>query len=342
MVGRIVVLSTIANSGKGGIASSVANSVSILGRAGINYKLVTTHAPLSSVGTRFVIFLRALLEILIKHQQGDIYFLHVGPKGSLIRKVLLALAIKARRGRIITQYHSPLFLQYMKRRAVLRSLLSLLAKLSDVNLALNIYWKRVFTRGLCQDFEILPNPIISRPNTPRSSFDSKKGTISIACVARLVEEKNVQEVIRYAQNDERVALRIAGGGPYKPVLENLAKDSVAKDRICFLHWVTNQEARDLMENSDIFILPSKYDSFGIVFAEALLCGTPVIAPRIPAVMKTLKGLIGVAYASTAEEIADHVDKLLKLRRQTIKSSAELRFSEEDYIKKLESIITKRL
>lgn len=74
-----------------------------------------------------------------------------------------------------------------------------------------------------------------------------------------------------------VVLELGGDGPQRGELERLAQDLGVGERVRFLGHLSPEEVRRAMHNAHIFALPSEYETFGVVYAEALSCGLPVIA-----------------------------------------------------------------
>ncbi|MHB1768656.1 MAG: glycosyltransferase family 4 protein [Phycisphaerae bacterium] len=71
---------------------------------------------------------------------------------------------------------------------------------------------------------------------------------------------------------------VAGDGPLRQNLENMAAErSRCAGTIRFLGAVAPADIPALMAQSEVFVLPSVYEPHGIVVAEAMAVGTPVIA-----------------------------------------------------------------
>ncbi len=72
-------------------------------------------------------------------------------------------------------------------------------------------------------------------------------------------------------------LFIAGSGELRPQLERQAEAAGIASRVRFLGLVDNRELPGYYAAADLFVLPSRLESWGTVMLEALACGTPVVA-----------------------------------------------------------------
>lgn len=73
--------------------------------------------------------------------------------------------------------------------------------------------------------------------------------------------------------------RIGGFGEEMNKNQQLAYDLKIRDRIKWLGPLDREQAREEYQNAHAFVLASKHETFGVVFAEAIACGLPIIATR---------------------------------------------------------------
>lgn len=103
------------------------------------------------------------------------------------------------------------------------------------------------------------------------------------CLGRLVFYKNI-EVILHAwdivvKKYPSAKLVIAGDGPHKTALQNIAKN--LKDNITFAGYVTSEEKSKLISESNALLFPSLIEGFGLVILEAFSQKRPVLTSNIP-------------------------------------------------------------
>lgn len=81
--------------------------------------------------------------------------------------------------------------------------------------------------------------------------------------------------LRAAQPDAQ--FWIIGEGALRPALEAQARDLGVASHVRFLGLVANELLWQYYAAADLFVLPSRLESWGTVMLEALACGTPVVA-----------------------------------------------------------------
>ena len=76
-------------------------------------------------------------------------------------------------------------------------------------------------------------------------------------------------------------LLIAGDGPDRHRLQRHCSRLGVSERVKFLGWIPRTERMSLLAHAEFVVMPSRYETFGMVAAEALSVSTPVIAFDIP-------------------------------------------------------------
>jgi glycosyltransferase involved in cell wall biosynthesis len=98
---------------------------------------------------------------------------------------------------------------------------------------------------------------------------NREEKIILLCVSRISKEKNLDAFCSLDYpNSKKI---IVGDGPYRKHLEEKYKD------VEFTGFKTGKELAKYYANADVFVFPSKWETFGIVMIEAMACGTPVAA-----------------------------------------------------------------
>ena len=134
-------------------------------------------------------------------------------------------------------------------------------------------------------------------------------------------------------------------------LTRIAKENDVHDKVSFIGAVDHDILPLYFSASDIFTMPSAYETFGIAALEASACGLPVIAPQVGGLKSIVKhGFTGYLTTSRCPELFVHyLEILLKnkqlrdvfginSRKQALNFSWEK--STEDLINVFEKILTK--
>jgi glycosyltransferase involved in cell wall biosynthesis len=77
-------------------------------------------------------------------------------------------------------------------------------------------------------------------------------------------------------HDEPWTLQVVGDGPERTSLESLAAALGIRDRVTFRGVMKRLDALSVIAAADLLVLPSRWDGWGAVVSEALMCGVPVI------------------------------------------------------------------
>ena len=158
----------------------------------------------------------------------------------------------------------------------------------------------------------------------------------ILAVGTLEPRKNLTVLLTafeqalHARSMEDFQLVIAGGHGWLsgPLLAAIEK-SVARERIILTDYLDDENLRALYASCRAFVYPSLYEGFGLPPLEAMACGAPVIASRIPALVETSGGAAWLFDPHDAGELTQQILDLLgdENSRQALARAGQRRASE---------------
>ncbi|CAG7624678.1 D-inositol-3-phosphate glycosyltransferase [Paenibacillus solanacearum] len=109
-------------------------------------------------------------------------------------------------------------------------------------------------------------------------------------VCRLVPAKGLDTLLYACAELKRkghpFVLHLIGDGPIRPELEALAQELGIYDDTIFYGYMLHPE--DFMPFFDVFVLPSRAEAFGSVFAEAALCGLAIVGTDVGGIAEQIE------------------------------------------------------
>ncbi len=126
--------------------------------------------------------------------------------------------------------------------------------------------------------------------------------------------KSLPALARHVPSGERWALVILGEGPERQRLEGLAAPAPANLQVVLPGF--RADAADCIGAFDLFVMPSRYEGFGLTLAEAMAHGIPALAANVDSLPELLAGypagrLAEFANAPSAA-VADAIATALRL------------------------------
>ncbi|MHB0857152.1 MAG: glycosyltransferase family 4 protein [Anaerolineae bacterium] len=83
-------------------------------------------------------------------------------------------------------------------------------------------------------------------------------------------------------------LDLVGEGPERRRLERLIAALGLRERVTFHGYTAQNQLAPHYRACDVFVLPTRYEAFGMVLVEAALCGAPVVASRVGGVPEAVR------------------------------------------------------
>ncbi len=125
------------------------------------------------------------------------------------------------------------------------------------------------------------------PNIVDKIFNYKEEKTSdifhFVSIGNLIQRKRFDLTIhafaRIFKDNHKVMLTIIGDGPLKDELKTLAKERGVENQVIFTGRMDRNNVAQELQRANAFVLASDYETFGVVYIEAMACGTPVIGTR---------------------------------------------------------------
>lgn len=169
---------------------------------------------------------------------------------------------------------------------------------------------------------------------PRAAYEFREevgGDAPLVFLGRVVEIKGAHLAIEVARRSGR-GLLIAGNVPdfpqHRAYFEERIAPHVDGSRIRYVGPVADRQKNELLGQAAALLMPILWEEpFGIVMAEALACGTPVIGLRRGAVPEVVEDGVTGFVCKSVDEIVAAVGRLKEIDRKACRRAMEERFSD---------------
>lgn len=162
----------------------------------------------------------------------------------------------------------------------------------------------------------------------------------VTYVGKLVEVKGVDVLLKAAsiyQNNETLTLIVGEG----VLLENLKElsEKLKLKNIVFIGNQSQDTLREIYNISDIVVVPSRSEAFGLVVIESLACGTPVIGSKVGGIPDIINNKLGILfdsenYVALSNDIQDIINNNISFDSNYIAKYVRDKYSQDKYINKV--------
>ena len=229
--------------------------------------------------------LASLLRDVAESRDLDILHVHYAIPHA-VSAVLARDMLGTRRPRIVTTLHGTDITIVGADRAYFRPTLYGIER-SDAVTAVSQWLRQETLRFFrpARPIEVVPNAVDVGRFQPREGSELRAavtcpGESVLSHVSNFRPVKRVADVVRiFAGVSTRrpARLLLAGDGPEVPAARAAAEACGVVDRVHFLG--EQEDVERVYGASDLFLLPSDQESFGLAALEALACGVPVVGTR---------------------------------------------------------------
>jgi glycosyltransferase involved in cell wall biosynthesis len=216
---------------------------------------------------------------------------------------------------------------------------------ASFNIAVSSEFKKLLEKIFKVKFEYIPNMTDTTFFNIRSK-PKNQNEFKFINIAFLDKKKN-QNMLIYAfekafKDKPDIKLTIVGNGLEYNNLFNLIKELNMEKQISLYGKANRDEVKKLLQNSDIFVLSSKYETFGVAVVEAMACGLPVVStkcggPESIIIDDRLGYLSDLNVNDLSNKILEINQNRDKFNSKYIREYIENNFSEKFVVSKLQEI-----
>lgn len=220
-----------------------------------------------------------LFLLLIKGQVALVH-LHMSERGSCVRACYYTILSKIFKIPVIIHSHGGEVIKYYNNLGIIRrTIFEKSMRMADVMIVLTPGWKEFWQAFIPENkMIVLPN-FVNTPNVVNKKYyhDQKLNLLFLGYISNKKGVYDLIYSIKELVDDgyDNIVLRIAGNGEIDKCKDLISKLNLT-DYISVLGWANKQTKEYLLQVSDVLMLTSHYESFGIVALEALSYKVPVI------------------------------------------------------------------
>lgn len=182
-----------------------------------------------------------------------------------------------------------------------------------------------------KEIEVIPNFIDVLKFRDKTYTDCQRELMAhedekiITHISNFRKVKRVEDVVKIFYNIQKkvkARLMMVGEGPEREVAEELVKELDIRDNVLFLGQ--SNEVDKILSFSDLFVLPSETESFGLAALEAMINSVPVISTNTGGLPEVnIEGVSGYLHevgdvegmTKSALSILENEDKLELFKKQ---------------------------
>lgn len=190
-------------------------------------------------------------------------------------------------------------------------------------------------QGLKKEAVVIPHGVdLDRFTSHQGSGDVRKklgmaeDEIMVLSVQRLSRRKSIEYLIgampKVVEENSKVKLIIGGKGTEEERLKQQVQELSVGNNVIFAGFIPDEELPAYYASCDIFAMHTTYEAFGLVFAEAMACGKPVISTSVGAIPEVIDdGKTGIIVPpKDSGALADAILKLVGDRELRLKMGEE--------------------
>jgi len=192
---------------------------------------------------------------------------------------------------------------------------------------------------------MIPNPVDENIFTlAPPSYGKPKNILSIA---HFRQEKRIDILIdafhQLIKEGYFLTLRLAGKGPLRKQLEKMVYSKGISESVIFLGHLPQADLVKELHKTDILVLPSQVETFGMALIEAGACGVPVVVTDCGGPEDIVTSEVGIliepeSVSALKKGIQKMIKKFYKFDRLKIRNSTIRRFGKEQFAHSIKDLL----
>ncbi|MBI4395221.1 MAG: glycosyltransferase [Candidatus Omnitrophica bacterium] len=153
-------------------------------------------------------------------------------------------------------------------------------------------------RGVRTAIEVVPTGIDvnffipGKSDKVRNQLGIPRGAYLLGHLGRLSAEKNLEflahAVLLFLKQEKQAHFLVAGKGSFAKTLRKIFRQEKVDDQVHFIGILKGKDLVDCYHTMDVFVFASQSETQGLVLAESMACGVPVVALDAPGVRDIVK------------------------------------------------------
>jgi glycosyltransferase involved in cell wall biosynthesis len=273
---------------RGGIRAVIENHIQAGVYDGYRFYLIDSHDEAGAV-KRLLLAVTSLLTLtgLLLRGKVSVCHLHGSMKGSIYRKSAFVFLCRLLGCKVIFHLHGSEFAKtYEKAGEFYRRTVRYVLNHADYVFVLSDYWK-TYVGSISANAQIhvinnFPSPVYEELFDHRDY--GRKPTVEMLFLGYIGQRKGIYDLVEavallQARGVGGFRISVGGNGEVDKLRALIAERGLER-YFNVIGWVTGDEKRRLLQDSDILLLPSHNEGLPIAILEALSAGLAVLSTRV--------------------------------------------------------------
>lgn len=154
---------------------------------------------------------------------------------------------------------------------------------------------------------------LARPHPP-----PPREVRTVTFIGRLAPEKELGQVLESADAFPHLSFRVAGDGPLRGDVEEWSR---SRPNLDYVGWVPRSRVLELLDDTDLLVLPSRFETFGTVAFEAMIRGRLALVSRNCGIRRWPDLAPGLLTMEEGEPLRRAMGRILAMEPEALEATA---------------------